>query len=446
MSNQGQHLAALTRNFDALRGPFLKWAANYRQADEVTLGHYRRALIGWYEARIDPEEPYTGPVQNYVQRVAQVYFSGKINEAVIAAERMPIAELGVQQEQNPLNHLPRPIQLNTTQQVMLAQFKELGKSCQDLLLMSDYHHLSYARIAEIIGLEGQIEETEHRRQKCLLMVREAWQAGGITDPVHIPSPIDEELIDQYYAGELGVAERWDVEARRPVDSVFRRAMELREDWAEVVTVAGRQDLMETLLREEAKYARKRPLAPASAPKVKLSPRKKGGIQLGKLELPDLQTLFAIGLFAVFGWVLWTTFGAAAPQAKSVAHFEPMPNIFDRMTPRDAAEEDLERILYYYDRKDYRTAYDELLPVAQAYPAAPLYLGVCALALKQPTRALDWFEQIPRGDFYRPYAEWYEVLAYLAEGNSIAAETVLEEIRDTPGHPYRGKAEALINDM
>lgn len=446
MSNQGQHLAALTRNFHGLRGPFLKWAAKYRQADEVTLGHFRRALIGWYEARIDRKEPYTGEVQNYIQRVSQVYFAGKMNETVMAAERMPIAELGMTQEQNPLNHLPRPIQLNNSQQLMLAQFKEQGKNCRDLLLMFEYHQLSHARIAEVIELEDQVEEAENRRQKCLLMVREAWQAGGITDPIHIPSPVDEDLIDRYYAGALGVAERWDVEARRPADSVFRRAMELREDWAEVVTVAGRQDLMETLIREEGKYAKKRSLAPASAPKVKLSPRKTGGIKLGKFELPNLQTLLAVGLFAVFGWVAWTTFGPAAPNNKSVAHFEPLPNFFDRMAPRDAYEEDLKRILYYYDRKDYRTAYDELLPVAQAYPAAPLYLGVCALALEQPTRALEWLEQIPRGSFYRPYSEWYEALAYLAEGNTVAAETVLEDIQGTTGHPYRGEAGELLGEL
>jgi hypothetical protein len=446
MSNQGQHLAALTRNFHGLRGPFHKWAARYRQADEVTLSHFRRALIGWYEARIDPEEPYTGEVQNYIQRVAQVYFAGKMDEAVMAADRMPIAELGVTQEQNPLNHLPCPIQLNTPQQLMLAQFKEQGKSCRDLLLMFDYHQLSHARIAEVIGLEGQIDETEHRRQKCLLLLREAWQAGGITDPIHMPPPVDESLIDRYYAGELGVAERWDVEARRPTDSVFRRAMELREDWAEVIKVAGRQDLMETLLREDGKYTNKRSSAPTSRPKVELSPRKTGSIKFGKFELPNLQTLLAVGLFAIFGWVLWTTFGPTSPKNKSVAHFEPLPNFFDRMAPRDAYEEDLKRILYYYDRKDYRTTYDELLPVAQAYPAAPLYLGVSALALKQPTRALEWLEQIPRGSFYRPYAEWYEALAYLAEGNKITAETVLEEIENATGHPYRGKAGALLREL
>lgn len=445
-THQGQFLAALPRNFHALRGPFLQWAAPYGQPNEVVLGHLRRALIGWYEASIDQDDPYTGQLNRYVQQVAEVYFSGKLNEAVLAADRMPLAEPGLTEDQNPLNHLPRPIHLNTRQQLMLAQFKEMGKNCRELLLMADYHQLTPSRMAEVLKLENRLEQLADRRSKCLLMLREGWQAGGIVDPMHTPSPVDENQIDRYFAGSLDMAARWDVEARRQVDTVFREAMELREDWAEVITVAGRQDLMETLLREEAKYAVKQSPAPASAPKVRLSPRRKGGIQLGNLELPDLQTLVAVALFGVFGWLAWTTFGPGSVQRKSVSHFEPLANLFDKVAPRNESEEDLKRILYYYDIGDYQTAYDELLPVAQAYPAAPLYLGVSALALEQPTRALDWFEQIPAGSYYKPFAEWYEALAYLAEGRKNAAVIALEDITETPGHPYRGKAGGLLGEL
>ena len=441
-TTQGQYLAALPRHFHELRTDYLRWATPYRQSNEVMLGHYRRALIGWYEACIDPENPYQGDVRTYVELVASVYFNGKLDEAVAAAVRRPLDET---EAPNPLHHLPRPVRLDNTQQLMLAQFKELGKSCRDLLLMTDYHRLDYARVADTLELPGQPERVIDRRQKCLLMVREAWLAGGITEATRLPSPTDEELIDRYYAGQLTTTERWDVEARRPVDTVFREAMELREDFAAVLTVAGRQDLMETLLREEGKYAKKRVVARV-ADKVRLSPRRKGGLQVGKLELPNLQTLFAVLLFGVFGWLAWTTFGPTAPQRQSVTSFEPYPNIFDSYAPRDAAEEDLQRILYYYDRRDYRTAYDELLPVAQAYPAAPLYLGVSALALEEPDRAIDWFDQIPPGEYYHPPSEWYEALAYLAKGNRIAAQTLLRDITETRNHPFRDRAQALLGKI
>jgi len=277
------------------------------------------------------------------------------------------------------------------------------------------------------------------------MVRESWQAAGILDPTQVPSPVDDALLDRYYAGDLETAERWDVEARRPGDPVFRRAMELREDWSDVITVAGRLDLMETLQREEAKYAKKRSIAPASAPKkVKLSPRRKP--TLGNLTLPSLQSVVAFSLFCAFAWLVFTTFRAAAPERKAVAHFEPFANIFDRMAPRNEEERDLKRILYYYDRGDYATAYDELLPVAPAYPAAPLYLGVSALALEQPTRALQWFDQVEPGSYYHPFAEWYSALAYLAEGRKPAASIALQDIAETRGHPYQARAAQLLAEL
>lgn len=447
MQQQGQHLAELPRYFHAMRGPFLQWAKKtWNTTPAESLANYRRALIGWYEARIDSENAYVGETDTYVKRVAEIYFNGTLNEAVLAADRLPIAELGFEQEQNPLNHLPRPIHLNETQQLMLRLFQEMGTTCRELLMMTDYHQLSPDRIAEVLGVDGQIYEVEARRGKCLLMVREGWQASGITDPVYIPSPADEQLIDRYFAGELDTTQRWDVEARRPGDAVFRHAMELREDWAEVLTVAGRQDLMETLLREEERYATKRTPAPASAPKdVKLSPRKRT-FDFGGLRLPTLETVTAVILFCALGWLAITTFGDAAPDKKAVANFQPYPNIFDRVEPRNEQERDLERILYYYDRKDYVNAYEELLPVAHAYPAAPLYLGVSALALEQPTRALDWFGKIPADDYYRPIADWYEALAYLAEGRKRTATTILTDISETNGHAFKDKATRLLREL
>ncbi|MBC6995871.1 hypothetical protein QWY85_17350 [Neolewinella lacunae] len=447
MRTQGQHLAELPRHFHALRGPYLKWAVRFRQPVEVCLAHYRRALIGWYEARIAPVEPFVGEVDHYVKEVAEVYFTDQLEKAVLVADRRPITELGYANDQNPLNHLPRPIQLNETQQLMLRLFQEQGKNCRELLLMADYHRLTPDRLAQVLNLDGQVVEVEERRRKCLLMVRESWQAAGITDPAHHPSPADEDRLDRYYEGLLDTTERWEVEARRSSDVVLRRAMELREDWAAVLTVAGRLDLMSTLQREETHYAVRRPTAPADAQKeIKLTPRRKPFLRIGSFQLPGLETALA-GLLAVaLAWLLYSTFGAAAPERKAVAHFEPFPNIFQRMQPRNEDERDLQRILRYYDRKDYLTAYDELLPVAPAYPAAPLYLGVSALALEQPTRALEWFAQIPEGNYYRPFAEWYEALAYLAEGRKPAAIITLTEISETPGHPYQGKARALLAEL
>ncbi|MEO0734860.1 MAG: hypothetical protein AAFZ52_18630, partial [Bacteroidota bacterium] len=163
MQQQGQHLAELPRYFHALRGPYLKWAARYQQAPAVALGHYRRALIGWYEARIDASDPYLGDADDYVKQVAELYFNGGMDEAVYAGERLPLVNLAENKQQSPLNHLPRPLHLTDVQQQMLQRFRELGTSCQEILLMSDYHQLTTGRLAQVLNLEGQLQEVEDRR-------------------------------------------------------------------------------------------------------------------------------------------------------------------------------------------------------------------------------------------------------------------------------------------
>ena len=458
-NSRGFFLAELPRLFHELRAPYLEWAADYGRPEEESLAHYRRALIGWYEARKDATEPYTGDVFHYVTTVAEVYFSGRHTELFAAEESARLTASPEERARNPLNHLPKPLPLDEVQQLMLRQFRQLGKRCREMLLLADYHGLIMPRIATALDMDGQVEEATQLRRKCLLMVREHWQATGILDPVIVPSPADEQLIDRYYDGKLSVGERWEVEARRPTDPVFRRAMDLREDWQAVIAVAGRQDLMETLEREEGRYV-ERPTAPpvvtaaptgaaaaeAAAEPVELTPRRPrfGVPRMGR---PNLPIILALVLLGGFGYLAWDTF--SNPRASTqlyAAYFAPLPNVFDGRDSLSEDERDLDRILYYYDRRDYATAYDELLPVAQYYPAAPLYLGVSALALGQPTRAQQWLAQVPPGDAYYPPAQWYEALAYLGQNRTPAAASLLDQIAGTPGHPYRGRAVELLGKL
>lgn len=453
---QGQHLAALTRYYTGFRTSFLEWAAErFQQPTDISLANYRRALIAWYEATIRPTDPYTGKTDAFVKAMVDYYFHPTTIEPSLTGAAMPVGDdLATGTFERPLHYIPRPIRLSGPQQQMLAGFQQMSGKCKELILMVEYHRIEYGRIAEVLDVPGGITDVKERLHKCRVLVHEGWQTYGITDPAQLPTPADDDLIEAYFSGELETTERWAVEARIPNDPFFRKAMELREDWSEVLTVAGRQDLMETLQREEAGIARgtsPQNSAPAAAPgisrvegdDVKLSRR---GTWLDGLTMPGWQSILAILLVAALAYLAYTTFGAGAPDRKAVANFEPFPNIFASAEPRTEDERDLQRILYYYDRGDYATAYDELLPVADAYPAAPLYLGVSALALEQPSRALEWFDRIPDGNYYRPYAEWYEALAYLSEARSEAGRATLSDIAETPDHPYRQRAERLLTEI
>ena len=450
MPTQGYYLAELPRHFHELRATYLEWAKTFGQPAAVGLAHYRRALIGWYEAVKHPTDAYTGEVYHYVTTAADVYFSGEHRRVVEAMEGNELAQASDTFGANPLNHLPQPIALSETQQLMLRQFHELGKRCRELLLLADYHDLTPGRIAEALDMDGRVDEVQRERRKCLLLVRERWQATGILDPVIVPSPQDEQLIDRYYDGKLDMTERWEVEARRPSDSVFRQAMELREDWMEVITVAGRQDLMETLQREENRYAEKVVApppspAPAAPPRVRLS-RRKTRLERGIGAL-DFWSVIAVAVLLAFGYVAYTTFGTGPTgNALFEEYFEPLDSPFVRRVPETEDERDFDRMLYYYERGDYATAYDEMLPAAEVYPGAALYLGISAMALGDHQRAQDWLARVERTDPYYAYAEWYEALGALARDRTPSASAILEDIADRPGHPYRSRAAALLREL
>ncbi|MCP9236964.1 tol-pal system YbgF family protein [Lewinella sp. JB7] len=296
----------------------------------------------------------------------------------------------------PLRYFPRSINLPPEGQSLLRAFHQLEPGCRELLLLADYHRLSTAAIARAVG-------------------------------------DDEEPV----TARIAVCRR-ELEASSPSAPRY---------WSEVITVAGRQDLMQTLEREEQRLTTDQ-LADESEAQmdekreaVRLTPRRRL-----KLRAPAVGTVVAAVIFGVFMWLVYDTFGNATPDGLYARYFEPYPNIFRDSVPTTEDERDLQRILYYYDRGDYRTAYDELLPAARAYPAASLYLGVTALALGDPGRAGEWFGRVDPLGPYADVADWYRALASLAGQDLPRARRQLVRIRDDVSHPYRDRAAEILADL
>ena len=377
----GRHLAELLTYYRDYRTAYLDWATARAYPETETLHNYRRALVGWYETSMDAEQPYRGDVLDYVTAVAAVYFG----------QSLPAAELPLGDD--PLAHLPRPVTVDVAGQQLLVRFQALPKDCRDLLLLADYHQLDRLSLARAV---------------------EAADPDTLTDRL---------------------------EACRAQVGIDHPAMALL--WPSVITLAGRQDLLSTLSREEDKLAQ--PLAPAAPPVATTdvppairSPR--------NIKLPSLEILVAGALFGVFLYLAYTTFGGVSTGSLYDRYFQPYPNIFADQPPQTENERDLQRILYYYDRGEYRTAYDELLPTADVYPAAPLYLGVTALALNDPARARDWLAELAAGSPYYAAAQWYTALAQLAQGGAAGAKISLAGIANAPDHPYRQAAQQLLSDL
>ena len=386
----GRHLAELLAHHRSYRTAYLDWAADHDYPEPAALHNYRRALVGWYETSMDPERPYRGDVLDYLTTVAAVYFGQPR-----PAEDVPLGD-------DPLHHLPPTITLDATGQQLLSRFESLPEDCRQLLLLADYHRLTPTALARALD-----------------------------------TPDLATLHDQ-------------LEACRTRTGIDHSDPALH--WPAVITLAGRKDLLSTLTKSPAPSFHLGPL-PQMTQTTSATPPPPTTQQLNNplpnnapRQQPSPAILLAGLLFGVFLYLAYTTFGGTSTGSLYDRYFQPYPNIFADRPPETEDERDLRRILYYYDRGDYHTAYDELLPTAEAYPAAPLYLGVTALELDNPDRAREWFRQIPADSPYRDAAEWYSALAQLAQRGAAGAKFTLQRLATTPGHPYQTQAQQLLSDL
>lgn len=427
-TGQGYYLAELVKHYHRLRPIYLEWAEPYFDNRKDAIATYQRSLLAWYEARIDPSEPYAGDVMVYL-RAATAGYTNTLDDFRREWEESGPAALGP----NPLNYLPRSVTLDPDRRIMLEQWQKLPEAERQLLLLAYYHQLSDHRLHKVLNLGKDAESATRARRVALRLVRDGWRAGGLTDDDLVLSPEQAVVVDRYARGELPVDQRWEVEARRSSDTLFRRGLELREDWEEVIKLLGRQDTLENLRDEEQQYA-----PPPPQPGHRIDPAR---------SWKQVQGILTVLLIGVLGYLLFITFWANPERDLFAKYFRPFPNITktEQYEP-DPLEEELGDILIPYDQRNYLAAYDELLPAATAYPSAPLYLGVCALALDNPQRAIDWFGQYLPGDRYHPYARWYLALAYLAQERGPLALEELSEIASVPGHPYEQSAARLIEDL
>ncbi|MBB4079590.1 tetratricopeptide (TPR) repeat protein [Lewinella aquimaris] len=371
----GHFLTQLIQHYSDYREEYLMWAKEDGHARAEALVNYRRALVAWYEASIDEDDPYRGELLPYVTAIARVYF-GKDNPT-----------------DRPIGHFPRTVKLSVEGQELLRRFQGSGTECRELLLLADYHRLSDAALSRAFSGDETGEPIADRVLHC----------------------------------------RADLEQQISDASLL---------WPDVVTVAGRLDLIETLEREESRRTELSAPAPppTAASEVKLSPRYRPS-----LSLPAPGMVVAAVVFGIFLWLMYDTFGQQTPDELYTEYFTPYPNVFTDVPPETEGESDLQRILYDYDRGDYHTAYEELLPTADAYPAAPLYLGVSALALGDPARAREWFERVDPLGPYADAAEWYRALALMGTGDTGTARVQLEAIGMQAGHPYASAARNLLRE-
>ncbi len=413
MTESGIYLAELRRVYRAERSDYLAWAAAYPVAEDVKVAAYQRAVLVWYEAAIRPVDPYRDPARPLIKRAAA-------EELTRYGTAIPALTTPGDDSVDRLEKLV----LTDLQKAMLKQFDELGESCRNLLLLAYYHHLSDARLSDVLPVAGGIDELTLERRQCLLMVRERWANSGLFAHDTFPSGDRENLIDRHLRGETSEEEMWQIDNLAAQDTAFGTALERMADWRAALRRPGREDVLRTLAEEETRQA------PPPEPVVEPAGSNFWTYVIGGVLLLGI---VYVGL---------TYFGPSESERLALAYFQPYPDVLTTSTEA-RGDERLAELFQPYRFDDYAQAYDNLLPLAGTYPAVHFYLGVCALGMDQPQRAAEWLEQVAPGESFYPAADWYLALAYLAADRGREGKARLIRMSNEAGHPYARQANELL---
>lgn len=429
---QGYYLAELRQHYHSFRDPFMDWLVVPGIEEKAKIDIFCRSLLAWYEARLSSRNPYTGDIGLYLQ-VAAIHF---LDDAADRSEidRLLAADVPAQ---DPRDFLPMAIRLDDTQTVMYQLMHDWASPCRDLLMAAYYHGIGDDSLAKAYDLPDR-ESARSRRLACLQGVRDAWTSAGLQSAQFQATSQQQLLIDAYMRNELNTEARWEVDSLKGSEPAVREAIQLREDWAKAIRVLGRKDTLDILAKEESVHQ-----------KVEERARVKA-LNLPRYRLPNVglnvQNVLIGILSLVLGVMLFQTFFGDTRSTKLFErHFQPLAAPRD-LDLSDYNQRELMDILAPYRQAQFEQAYEDLLPAADVYEEAPLYLGVMAIELDQPQRALQWLRKIgPDGEYYET-ASWYRVLAYLQADNMAAAESEAIDISGQSGHLFRENAVRLLDEF
>ncbi|NJB86925.1 TolA-binding protein [Lewinella marina] len=245
----------------------------------------------------------------------------------------------------------------------------------------------------------------------------------------------QERIDDYLRGRLPtpqVFER-DLQAHPQLQS----EMEATRLALDAIDISEHQRLKSRLQRLEAERA---PVEGAGARVIPIHRRK-------HRRLLTYVAATALLLFLA-GYFILAPDGteSALLAARTV---EPYENIAYPITKSGEATDDARAVAYVaYESGDYARAAEAFRGLSDAEPADRFYLAQSLLAEGSFDEAATHFGALAsRNDFnLAPESAFYRAVARLGTGEVVDAKAELSRIADTPGHPFRGEAERLLNNL
>ncbi len=244
---------------------------------------------------------------------------------------------------------------------------------------------------------------------------------------------DEQLIEDYLAGELHDEQLKQVEQRLEQDAGFRQLVRQEEELVEGIRTASRKELHLKLQALEER------LPEVHHPSKVVALRRPAVYWIAAASIGLILALF----------VLWPSH-KADPYALYTAYYEPYPN-FSPVAVRGEGQPELslkEQGMLAYDERNYTVAIEKL-SAAYAESQAPetgFYLAQSYLGMSQTQKALPLFEQLSaRQSDLQEMINWYRSLSWLYEGEVEKARQGLQKISSEKSFKFK-EAEELLKQL
>ena len=269
---------------------------------------------------------------------------------------------------------------------------------------------------------------------------------------------DIEQIERYLLGELTDEEETTVEQRINTDPVFADEVSFMRDIINVSRQEGRQDLRENLKKAEQKEAEKIEGEVNQETETKNKQNKSNIINRRNWFYWASALAAAVFIGYFFGVIIPSGHGKKIYNE----HFEPYPN---KVIPSTRGEEVPEnfahfsqeeynlvvRAMKHYQRGNYKEAselFERHVERNRENAALILYKGISQLKSGKEEQAemnFSYLLNLKNVEFQQE-AQWYKALTYLKTNDTEDAWEILRKISETPGHPYKKKAEKVIGEI
>ncbi|MEZ4774376.1 MAG: tetratricopeptide repeat protein [Bacteroidia bacterium] len=245
-----------------------------------------------------------------------------------------------------------------------------------------------------------------------------------------------EQIEAYLAEEMTPEERAAFEVQIRDDQTLAEEVKLHRQTHKLLELYTQVDYKEKLRRIDA--------AMEAAPEGKTIPLS------GRKNIfshPVFRAAAVILLLLASSWVL--LFYRYDPDRIASEQFEPYRDVITYKGDVLPSDSLILAAMARYNMKDYADARQTLEKTLAQYPDladARFYLAMSLLAEGEAAASIGHLQQLTSNSKYGEVSEWYLALAWLKAGDRDKAVAVLQKIANNPGHGYKEKAGALLQNL